>query len=134
MNSKSPLNCSFAIEAFCFSAVSSSLWSHLKKAPPDPVFGLIEAFRRDPRPDKINIGIGVYADDNGSPFVFPVVRKVINLIKRVLYFGHCKYLLLAVYVHAKQARNSVDLLSSIMIRNSFNAIKRARSLTSIILE
>lgn len=48
-------------------------------APPDPVFGLIESFRRDPRPNKVNMGIGVYTDDNGDPFVFPIVRKVSKL-------------------------------------------------------
>ena len=43
---------------------------------PDAIFGLVEAFKSDLRPRKVNLGIGVYADDKGDPYVFPVVRKV----------------------------------------------------------
>ena len=36
-------------------------------APPDPIFGLSEEFRRDPNPDKINLSIGVYrSEDSGD--------------------------------------------------------------------
>ena len=44
--------------------------------PPDAIFGLVEAFKNDPRSKKVNLGIGVYTDDKGDPYVFPVVRKV----------------------------------------------------------
>ena len=48
----------------------------MQQVPPDAIFGLVEAFRNDPRPKKVNLGIGVYTDDKGDPYVLPVVRKV----------------------------------------------------------
>lgn len=36
----------------------------------------MEAFKNDPRERKVNLGIGVYTNDGGDPYVFPVVRKV----------------------------------------------------------
>ena len=42
-------------------------------APPDVIFGLAEAFRDDPKPDKINLGIGLYRDEQGRT---PVLRAV----------------------------------------------------------
>lgn len=38
----------------------------LGMAPADPILGLNETFNRDPRPHKINLGIGVYTDANGQ--------------------------------------------------------------------
>lgn len=43
-------------------------------APPDAIFGLAEAFRNDPRENKINLGIGVYRDDSGRTPVMQAVR------------------------------------------------------------
>ena len=48
----------------------------MEQGPPDAIFGLVEAFKSDPRPNKVNLGIGCYVDDEGNPQVFPVVRKV----------------------------------------------------------
>ena len=44
-------------------------------APPDPILGTAIAFRADTDANKINLGIGAYRDDNGTPYVFKVVRK-----------------------------------------------------------
>ena len=35
-------------------------------APRDPILGLTEQFNADPNPDKVNLGVGVYYDDNGK--------------------------------------------------------------------
>jgi len=35
-------------------------------APRDPILGLNEAFNADPRSDKVNLGVGVYSDENGK--------------------------------------------------------------------
>lgn len=45
---------------------------------PDEIFSLNQEFANDPRPEKINGGIGVYLDEQGAPFVLPVVKKVIK--------------------------------------------------------
>lgn len=44
--------------------------------PPDPIFGLLEAFNKDPRPNKVNLTIGAYRDGQGKPYVLEVVKKV----------------------------------------------------------
>lgn len=47
----------------------------LDMAPPDPILGLTAAFKADPAPDKINLGVGVYQDDQGRTPVPEVVRR-----------------------------------------------------------
>lgn len=46
--------------------MSSSLFSAVEMAPRDPILGLNEAFNADARPTKVNLGVGVYYDDNGK--------------------------------------------------------------------
>ena len=40
----------------------------------DPLLALIVAFQNDPRPDKIDLGVGVYRDENGRTPVFAAVK------------------------------------------------------------
>ncbi|EFA03109.1 aspartate aminotransferase, mitochondrial [Tribolium castaneum] len=54
---------------------SSSWWSQVAMGPPDAILGVTEAFKRDTNPNKINLGVGAYRDDNGKPYVLPSVRK-----------------------------------------------------------
>ena len=44
----------------------ASLFAAVEMAPRDPIFGLIEQFNADPNPAKVNLGIGVYTDENGK--------------------------------------------------------------------
>jgi aspartate aminotransferase, cytoplasmic len=46
------------------------------KAPEDPLFGLMAAYRADSFENKVDLGIGAYRDDNAKPWVLPVVKKV----------------------------------------------------------
>lgn len=50
-----------------------SLFSAVEMAPRDPILGLNEAFNADPRPDKVNLGVGVYSDEQGR---IPLLRAV----------------------------------------------------------
>ena len=43
-----------------------SLFSAVEMAPRDPILGLNEAFNADTRSTKVNLGVGVYYDDNGK--------------------------------------------------------------------
>ena len=45
------------------------------QAPEDPLFGLMAAYRKDESPDKVDLGIGAYRDDNAKPWILPVVKK-----------------------------------------------------------
>lgn len=52
-----------------------SIFDVLELLPPDPIFGLTTAFNADPRPEKINLGVGIYKDGHGASYVLPVVRR-----------------------------------------------------------
>jgi aromatic-amino-acid transaminase len=51
------------------------MFETLSMAPPDPILGLTEAFREDPRREKINLGVGIYKDETGATPVFSTVKK-----------------------------------------------------------
>lgn len=44
----------------------TSIFSAVELAPRDPILGLNEAFNADTRTTKVNLGVGVYSDDNGK--------------------------------------------------------------------
>ena len=52
--------------------------------PPDPILGVTENFKKDSNPDKMNLGVGAYRDDQGKPFVLPSVRKAEEKILKSL--------------------------------------------------
>ncbi len=43
--------------------------------PPDAILGLVEAFKVDADPRKVNLSVGAYRDSDGKPWVLPSVRK-----------------------------------------------------------
>ncbi|MEY4364221.1 MAG: hypothetical protein RLZZ24_1573 [Pseudomonadota bacterium] len=43
-----------------------SMFSAVEMAPRDPILGLNEQFAADTNPNKVNLGVGVYFDDNGK--------------------------------------------------------------------
>ncbi len=44
-------------------------------APADPILGLTEEFKSDSRPEKINLGVGIYKDESGQTPVLATVKK-----------------------------------------------------------
>ena len=52
----------------------SSIFAAVELAPRDPILGLNEAFNADPRDTKVNLGVGVYFDDNGKLPLLGAVR------------------------------------------------------------
>jgi aspartate aminotransferase len=52
-------------------------WSHIEKAPDDPILGMNWEFAKDPSPQKINISVGAYKDENGNPYILKCVKKAI---------------------------------------------------------
>jgi len=57
------------------------MFESISMAPPDAIFGLIEAFRNDPHPEKINLSAGVYADEHGRTPVLAVVKEAERRIR-----------------------------------------------------
>ncbi len=52
---------------------SASVFAAVEMAPRDPILGLNEQFAADPNPAKVNLGVGVYFDDQGK---LPVLECV----------------------------------------------------------
>ncbi|WP_166361818.1 amino acid aminotransferase [Pseudomonas akapageensis] len=52
-----------------------SLFSAVELAPRDPILGLNEAFNADTRTNKVNLGVGVYCNEEGR---IPLLRAVIE--------------------------------------------------------
>jgi aspartate/tyrosine/aromatic aminotransferase len=57
------------------------MFDHLSTAPADPILGLSQAFRADPRAHKIDLTVGVYKDETGAT---PILRSVKEAEKRLL--------------------------------------------------
>ncbi|KAM7189521.1 aspartate aminotransferase, cytoplasmic [Rhypophila sp. PSN 637] len=51
------------------------------QAPEDPLFGLMRAYKADPSPNKVDLGIGAYRDNNAKPWVLPVVKKADEILR-----------------------------------------------------
>ena len=51
-------------------------FGHIQMAPADPILSLTTGFKNDKDSKKDNLGVGAYRDNNGKPYVFPIVKKV----------------------------------------------------------
>jgi aspartate/tyrosine/aromatic aminotransferase len=57
------------------------MFETITPAPADAILGLTEAFQRDPNPNKVNLGVGVYRDGKGNT---PVLVSVKRAEERIL--------------------------------------------------
>jgi len=51
------------------------MWKNIQPAPPDSILGLTEEFKKDQNPKKVNLGVGVYKDNNGNTPILGAVKK-----------------------------------------------------------
>ena len=57
------------------------MFEKVTAAPPDAILGLTEAFKKDPRADKLNLSVGVFKDEQGRT---PVLKCVKEAERRLL--------------------------------------------------
>jgi aromatic-amino-acid transaminase len=62
------------------STASANIFSAIAMAPRDPILGITEAFNADTNAAKINLGVGVYYDDNGKVPLLECVRRAEELM------------------------------------------------------
>ncbi|KIY68604.1 aspartate amino-transferase [Cylindrobasidium torrendii FP15055 ss-10] len=55
--------------------MAAESWQNVPLAPPDSIFQLTAAYKADTFEKKVNLGVGAYRDDDGKPWVLPVVKK-----------------------------------------------------------
>ena len=51
------------------------MWKEIEAAPADAILGLTEAFKKDGNPKKVNLGVGVYKDDQGATPILNCIKK-----------------------------------------------------------
>ena len=61
------------------------MWKLVEAAPADSILGLTEAFKKDPNPKKVNLGVGVYKDEEGNTPILECVKKA----ERILLEQEC---------------------------------------------
>ncbi|MEQ1773066.1 MAG: amino acid aminotransferase [Burkholderiales bacterium] len=54
--------------------MTASLLANVEMAPKDPILGVTETYNADTNPNKVNLGVGVYFDDNAKVPVLQSVR------------------------------------------------------------
>lgn len=62
------------------SQTSGAWWDSLLPQPPDPLLALIGQYAADPRPNKIDLGVGVYKDADGRTPVFAAIKAAEQLL------------------------------------------------------
>ncbi len=66
-----------------------SFFNALELAPKDPILGLNELFNTDTRSNKVNLGVGVYYDDNGKLTLLKAVQQAeIERVQKNLARGY----------------------------------------------
>ena len=63
------------------------MFEHITPYAGDPIFALVDAFNQDARPQKVNLSIGIYFDEQGR---LPVLQCVQEAEKRILAEGDAK--------------------------------------------
>src|SRR5437868_14808525 len=58
-----------------------SLFAAVEMAPRDPILGINEQCNADPNPTKVNLGVGVYYDENGK---LPLLHCVLGAEKQMM--------------------------------------------------
>lgn len=66
---------------FVYKRIGDKMFEKIEMAPADPILGLTDAFKKDINPAKINLGVGVYKNDDG---VTPILATVKEAEKRIL--------------------------------------------------
>ncbi|MFH0953011.1 MAG: amino acid aminotransferase [Verrucomicrobiota bacterium] len=56
------------------------IFESITPAPPDSILGLTEAFRKDTHPKKVNLGVGVYQDNEGRTPVLKAVKEAEKIL------------------------------------------------------
>lgn len=65
-------------------SIPETIFTAIPMAPRDPILGITEAFHADTNPNKINLGVGIYYDDNGK---VPLLKCVQEAEKRMAAQG-----------------------------------------------
>jgi aspartate aminotransferase/aromatic-amino-acid transaminase len=60
--------------------MEEEMWQNIKAAPADSILGLTDAFKNDPSEHKVNLGVGVYKDEEGRTPVLKCVKTAEKIL------------------------------------------------------
>ncbi len=98
------------------------MFEGVSPAPPDAILGLTEAFRKDPNPKKINLGVGVYKDESGRT---PVLDSVKQAEERLLQTEATKS-----YLDIAGSPEYAAAVQSLLFGNDHEVLKSKRAVTA----
>jgi len=61
-------------------AAFKAFFEDVEQAPPDAVFGIKNMYSKDTDPNKINLSVGAYRDNQGKPYMLDVVKRAEELL------------------------------------------------------
>jgi aspartate/tyrosine/aromatic aminotransferase len=97
------------------------MFEHVTPAPPDAILGLTEAFRKDPNPKKVNLGVGVYKDAQGRT---PILASVKRAEERLLQHEGTKS-----YLPIDGSPEYANLVQELLFGKSHEALTSQRAIT-----
>lgn len=86
------------------------MFNVLPQLAPDPILGLSAAFKEDPNPNKIDLGVGVYKDEQGNT---PIVKAVAQAAKQLLDTETTK-----TYITPQGVQGFIDNMLSLILGES----------------
>ena len=97
------------------------MFEHVEPFAGDPILALVEVFNADPRPDKVNLSIGIYFDDAGR---IPVLESVKRAEAKVVAEGGPKP-----YLPMEGAANFRAAVQALLFGAEHEAVKSGRIAT-----
>ena len=98
------------------------MFENVKAIPGDALLALMVAFKSDPNPNKIDLGVGVYKNDSGQTPILNVVKKAeAHLLEHEQSKG---------YIGATGAPELAPLLQGLMLGNDHPIIQQGRIATA----
>ncbi|KAJ3353162.1 Aspartate aminotransferase, cytoplasmic [Entophlyctis luteolus] len=97
----------------------SSVFVAVPNCPTDLIFALDGAYSADTHPKKVNLTIGAYRDENGDPWILPVVRKAKEIVMNDPTINH-------EYLRMDGLRSFTDASAKIILGSGSPAIKENR--------
>jgi aspartate aminotransferase len=94
------------------------MFNKLNPLPADPLLGLITAFNNDPRDTKVDLGVGVYRDENGAT---PIMAAIAEAAKRHLATENSK-----AYINPAGVPGFVEAMTELVLGKSSSAIADGR--------
>lgn len=97
------------------------MFNKLSRAPADPILGLTEAFNADERENKVNLGVGVFINDEG---ITPILESVKQAEQRLLGSEVSK-----TYLAIAGEASYADQVQQLLFGQGHSLIKQQRALT-----